>query len=114
MYKSIIRRHILYFIIICLFIFFTTLLGIGCPMRQIFNIPCPTCGVTRATMALIRLDISGYLYFHPLALPLLASVWLMLHKNLFKKQKVILVSVTTVFIANLVLYAVRLAMFSIP
>jgi hypothetical protein len=37
-----------------------------CPTAAIFGIPCPGCGLTRATLALFRGDFSTALHFHPL------------------------------------------------
>lgn len=41
-----------------------------CPMASSFGIPCPGCGLTRATLALFRGDVRGALQLHPL-------VWLL-------------------------------------
>jgi hypothetical protein len=41
-----------------------------CPMAGTFGVPCPGCGLTRATLALLHGDVHGALRFHPL-------VWLM-------------------------------------
>jgi len=41
-----------------------------CPLASTFGIPCPGCGLTRATLALLRGDIHAALRFHPL-------VWLL-------------------------------------
>ena len=41
-----------------------------CPMAGTFGVPCPGCGLTRATLALLHGDVRGALHFHPL-------VWLM-------------------------------------
>jgi hypothetical protein len=41
-----------------------------CPMASSFGIPCPGCGLTRATLALLHGDVRGALHFHPL-------VWLL-------------------------------------
>jgi hypothetical protein len=41
-----------------------------CPMAGSFGIPCPGCGLTRATLALFHGDIRGALRLHPL-------VWLL-------------------------------------
>jgi hypothetical protein len=41
-----------------------------CPLAGTFGIPCPGCGLTRATLALLRGDLRGALELHPL-------VWLL-------------------------------------
>jgi hypothetical protein len=37
-----------------------------CPMAGTFGVPCPGCGLTRATLALLQGDVRAALYFHPL------------------------------------------------
>jgi len=37
-----------------------------CPLAGSFGIPCPGCGLTRATLALLRGDLHAALHFHPL------------------------------------------------
>ncbi len=37
-----------------------------CPMATVLGIPCPGCGLTRATLALLRGDVRGALALHPL------------------------------------------------
>src|SRR5262245_40019177 len=41
-----------------------------CPLRGIFGIPCPGCGMTRAFCALVEGDIASALAFHAGSLPL--------------------------------------------
>lgn len=43
-----------------------------CLFRTFLGIPCPGCGLTRATLAAARGDLAGALRFHPLSLGLLA------------------------------------------
>lgn len=38
-----------------------------CPSALFFGVPCPGCGLTRATVAMLRLDFGAALRFHPLA-----------------------------------------------
>lgn len=50
-----------------------------CPTKHLFGVPCPGCGLTRATVALASLDLTTSLAMHPLALvvtPLMAWVLL--------------------------------------
>lgn len=42
------------------------LTGISCPIWYLFGVPCCGCGMTRATMALLRFDFIRALSFHPL------------------------------------------------
>lgn len=37
-----------------------------CPSAALFGIPCPGCGLTRATLALVRGDVLTAFHFHPL------------------------------------------------
>jgi Protein of unknown function (DUF2752) len=39
-----------------------------CPMAALLGVPCPGCGLTRATLALLRGDLRGALHLHPLVL----------------------------------------------
>jgi hypothetical protein len=38
-----------------------------CPLHALSGIPCPTCGMTRATTALLHGDLAGALIWNPLA-----------------------------------------------
>ena len=39
-----------------------------CPMAGVLGVPCPGCGLTRATLALLHGDVRGALQLHPLVL----------------------------------------------
>lgn len=39
----------------------------ACPLRTLTSIPCPTCGSTRAGLALLHADLLGALELNPLA-----------------------------------------------
>lgn len=40
--------------------------GLACPTRVLLDVPCPTCGGTRAVRALAHLDITNAFGFNPL------------------------------------------------
>ena len=39
-----------------------------CPLAGSFGVPCPGCGLTRATLALLHGDVRNALHYHPLVL----------------------------------------------
>ena len=45
-----------------------------CPSRGLLGVPCPGCGLTRATFALLQGDLHGMLHYHPLA-PVLSPLF---------------------------------------
>ena len=51
------------------------MLGIGCPINEHLGIPCLTCGMTRATLAALRLDFRAALLYHPLVFTLPLVYW---------------------------------------
>jgi hypothetical protein len=46
-----------------------------CPSAAVLGIPCPGCGLTRATLALLHGDLAAALRFHPLVF-VLAPIYL--------------------------------------
>lgn len=55
-------------IIIFLFLFFILILIVlkqyYCPIKLIFGLSCPTCGITRAIFHALKLDFSNAFYYH--------------------------------------------------
>ena len=45
-------------------------LGITCPIKYATGISCPGCGMSRATWALLRLDLPAAIHYHPLCFAL--------------------------------------------
>jgi len=45
-----------------------------CPFKVMTGLPCPGCGLTRATVALLHGDLSTSLHFHPLAGPMVLAM----------------------------------------
>ena len=41
-----------------------TLIDIRCPIRSLFHIPCPACGMTRACLSALRFDFVAAFYDH--------------------------------------------------
>ena len=93
--------------------FSIALTGATCVLRTITGIPCPGCGLTRATLALIRFDWPEAFRFHPMVFllwPFLLcfAILLLLKKTTVRKFTPYLV----VFGICLVLvYLVRMILF---
>ncbi len=49
----------------------------GCLFKMLLHVPCPSCGATRAVMAVFRGDVTGAFCLNPLGL-LLAAVLMLL------------------------------------
>ncbi len=85
--KVIAVRNLILLGAVLLFLLMAALTDFSCPLFRILKIPCPTCGVTRAMFALLRLDLTAYVHYQPLALPLCVAVWLMLNVDLWKHKR---------------------------
>ncbi len=75
-----------------------------CLFHAILQIPCPMCGMTRAYLALFRLDIRGAFSHHALfwAVPIL-YLFFLFDGNFFKKKSLN----QLFFIALLALFLIR-------
>ena len=71
----------------------TAAAGKVCPARLLLGIPCPGCGLTRATVLLLKGDIHGSLLCNPFLLPLLAGGLLFLYEHYVLERKARLFSV---------------------
>ncbi len=62
-------------------------LRISCIFQTIFGIACPGCGMTRALLAVLRLDIEAAFRYHPMfwSVPLLYFYFLFEH-GLFRHK----------------------------
>jgi uncharacterized membrane protein YczE len=72
-----IREHRNAIITVLAVVFFYGLLfslHITCPIKAVTGISCPSCGMTRAWLSLLRLDLVAAWHFHPLLL--LPPLWL--------------------------------------
>ncbi len=100
------KKHLPFLLGAALFFFLSFLMG-GCPFLQLTGVPCPTCGVTRAILCLLRWDWEGYLFYQPMALPLVVSVLLLLHSSCISGRclrRVLSALSLIVVLSNLCLY----------
>lgn len=70
-------------LIIAVFYAVMELAGITCPIRYLTGISCAGCGMSRAWISLLRLDVSAAFAFHPLFwLPVPVALVLLLRRRL--------------------------------
>lgn len=93
---------IISFIVLILILYVT---GIGCPIRFLFGVCCPGCGLTRAYVSLLHMDLKSAFIYHPLFIlpPIIFAIYI---SNVNSKIKNY-VMVTSV-ILFLVLYLFRI------
>lgn len=82
--------------------------GYSCPVKIIFDIDCPFCGMTRAHFAALRLDFKAAFGFHQLFFLGLPYLYILTHEELFKgKAKKFylptIISLTALFIVRYII-----------
>lgn len=83
------------------------LLGIGCPIRFLTGVSCFGCGMTRAWLSLLRLDLRGAFFFHPgFWIPPLALLFFLYKSKIsIKFYKIFMFTAIALFV---IIYFVRL------
>ena len=73
--------------------------GIGCPIKYLTGVSCMGCGMTRAYLSLVHLDVAGAFRYHPLFLiPIIAAVLFFFRSRISQKiVKVLLFTTITLF-----------------
>lgn len=79
----------------------------SCVFKALTGIPCPTCGMTRSFMSLLRLDLKSAFYYHPLfwTVPLIAGSFLIRNAKFRKYRTAFIILTVTLFVA---VYLLRL------
>ncbi len=105
------KKQILIVIISLFILILLSLFGLyRCPFRYIFGIPCPLCGMTRAFISLLKLDISKAFYYHafwPVVIVLFVLYFIFMFKNIKINKKMVCI-LDIIGILNLVYYFYRL------
>ena len=85
----------------------------SCLLRRTIGIPCPGCGMTRATFALLRLDFAAAFMFHPLVyiiIPfiIILSVLLLTKRMTFQKSTPYIIAIMACMV---IVYIIRMVLF---
>ena len=103
------RRAIKFVLACAVLLILFILLDLGCPIRAVFGIPCPGCGMTRAWLNFFRLDFGGAFAMHPLFL--LAPVAALLASSLLNRHtKIRLGLAATIILAFVSAYVIRMVL----
>lgn len=84
-----------------------SILGIGCPIKFVTGISCIGCGMTRAWLRVLHLDLKGAFYYHP-AFWLPPLVLLLMYCNYKKNIKYYKIFMFTAIALFGIIYIVRL------
>ena len=93
------RKNIkLYLLVVCVLILIGILMMLGlyrCPLRLLFGVPCPFCGMTRAFFAVIHGDPAAAFYYHPLwpIVAILLVLYILSFTGLIRPSKTVVNSV---------------------
>ena len=108
MKRGIIKRHFLIIAAGTLYFLMCRFLDITCPIKAIIGVNCPTCGMTRAILSLLRGNFGMYFKYNPFALPCVLSVFLLIHKQVFHTKRVFDILAVSVLLMNFIYYIFRL------
>ena len=83
-------------------------LGITCPIKFLFGISCPGCGMTRAIFSAVTLDFSRAFYYHPLWVGVIPAGVTLFLLSKFKKQRAFKIVGVVCILVMLAVYVYRL------
>jgi hypothetical protein len=106
--KSILGNHLAAFIL-ALYLFVIYFFDIGCPIKSLTGLACPTCGLSRAYGALLNLDLKTAFYYHPLFwfIPVVILFYIHTKKPVFGSKKRELVFLLFALFLVVLVYLIR-------
>ena len=104
---NVLKRHFFIFAVIGTYLVLSAILNISCPVMYFIKIPCPTCGMTRAILSLVRFDVREYMEYNPMAFFMITAAFLLIHRNVLKKNKWIDSYSALVLTTNIIIYFIH-------
>lgn len=84
------KRLIVFFLLLSIFLFLILFgLNFNCPIKSLFHISCPGCGLTRSIRSLLEFKIEKSLYYNILGIPLFLffiTCYLLIGIDIIKKR----------------------------
>lgn len=104
------RYWIPFLIMVLYFVLSFFLTDSPCLFRLVTGLPCPACGLTRATFALFRLDFHAAFLYHPMVFLVLPIIVFVLIQDVVRKKplKRYMPFFLAVGVCLYVVYAVRM------
>lgn len=87
------------------------ILKIPCPIRYVTGISCPGCGMTRAFVSAIKLDLAAAFGYNPAWVAVIAGGIALTFLRIFKKERAFEIILYVTLGAIILTYLVRLAFF---
>ena len=102
------RRYAAFLAVVAVYIVFAAG-GVGCPIHALTGVSCPGCGMTRAWLAVLRLDFKAAFYYHPLfwTVPV-ALIVFFFRKKLLPNKTIQTAALSVLLAAFLIVYMLRL------
>ena len=108
--KTLLKRYktyIFYSLVVLLYVAASYIFDLPCPIKYFTGISCMGCGMTRACISVLRLDLAGAFYYHPLWIMLpFAVILLFVFRNKRKAYNAISAVCIALFFA---VYVYRIA-----
>lgn len=83
--KGLTKIAVVMVVLVCLLVLY--LVKTPCPFSTFLGVPCPGCGLSRSTDALLHLDFGVAFYYHPLVFILPPSLLYLLYRILLPTKK---------------------------
>ena len=113
--KNGVKKTLLYHIA-ALAVIMVILFVYKCPFNYFLHIPCPGCGITRAYLALLDLDVGSAFRYHPLFFTVAPTILYTVHRDVLKirlSAKAETILFTSLIVLFLAVYVIRLCTGSI-
>jgi acyl-ACP thioesterase len=116
--KTLLLNHLIFLAVAVLYMVVMVKLRIYCPIRHFTGIPCAGCGMSRAAVSLLHLDLKGSLYNNPALLPCLAAIFFLIHRDTRMLSRInkhiVSIIIYAGFAFTVTAYLVRMIFFEIP
>ena len=89
----------------CLLLFVS---GVGCPLRFLFGIPCPGCGMTSALFSAITFNFTNAFSYHPLWFTVPIGAVTLMFFYLYDKKKPLGITAVILAVLFVITYIIRL------